>query len=375
MILGLIADNAWVDAVARLGVVAVLLPLTVIVLTYVERKVLGRIQQRLGPMRVGPYGILQGVADSIKLLAKEDLRPQTADRWTFELAPFVIVAPVVVAIVSLPFTADFFVRNLALGLFYIVAVSGLSIVGFVMAGWGSDNKYALLGGVRAGAQLISYEIPLILSVVGVAMLGQTLDLVRIVGFQHNVPYIAYQPLGFLLFIIAALAEVYRQPFDIPVAESEVVGGPFVEYSGIRWSMFQMGEYASMVVLSILASIIFLGGWSWPLGDVPAWAQLLLMLFKTSFFIFLFMLMRASLPRVRIDQLMAYAWQILLPLAFLQIIINGLVLVYGWPEFTLTILSGAGAALAIYLTYFAARRSGATGQMAAAPPGQRVGSVL
>ena len=144
-------------------------------LTWVERKVIGRLQMRLGPMRVGPYGLLQGVADTIKLLTKEDVRPHTADRWTFELAPFVIVVPVIMSLVAMPFTADLFIRNLTLGLFYIVAVSGLSIVGFVMAGWGSDNKYALLGGVRAGAQLISYEIPLVLAIVAVAMLAQTLN--------------------------------------------------------------------------------------------------------------------------------------------------------------------------------------------------------
>ncbi len=157
----MIADNAWLDGLVRMGIIAVAMPLSVIILTYLERKVSGRLQQRLGPMRVGPYGLLQGLADTVKLLTKEDLRPQTADRWTFELAPFVVVVPVFLAFVTLPFTADLFVRNLGLGLFFIVAVSGVSIVGFVMAGWGSDNKYALLGGARAAAQLISYEIPLV----------------------------------------------------------------------------------------------------------------------------------------------------------------------------------------------------------------------
>ncbi len=375
MILSMIADNPWVDAVARMGIVALLVPISVIVLTWVERKVIGRLQMRLGPMRVGPYGLLQGVADTIKLLTKEDLRPQTADRWTFELAPFVIVVPVLMAVVSLPFTADLFVRNMGIGLFYIVAVSGFSIVGFVMAGWGSDNKYALLGGLRAGAQLISYEIPLILAVVSIAMLGQTLDLQTIVGQQHATPYIAYQPLAFLLFAIAGLAELYRQPFDIPVAESEVVGGPFVEYSGIRWSMFQMAEFVSLVLISILGSLIFLGGWSWPLGREPAVAlQVILMVIKTSAFILFFMWMRASMPRLRIDQMMSFCWQVLLPFAFLQIIINGLVLVYGWPDWTLTIFSGAGAIAAVYLTHISARRAGVPLE----PPaygGQRLGGVL
>jgi NADH-quinone oxidoreductase subunit H len=371
MILGLIADNAWVDAIARMGIVGGLVPVAVILLTWLERKVMGRLQGRLGPMRVGPYGLLQGVADTVKLLAKEDVRPQTADRWTFELAPFVIVVPVFMALVTLPFTADLFVKNLSLGLFYILAVSGLSIVGFVMAGWGSDNKYALLGGVRAAAQLISYEIPLVMAVLSVAMLSQSLDLGFIVGEQDVVPNIAYQPLAFLIFTIAGLAELYRQPFDIPVAESEVVGGPFVEYSGIRWSMFQMGEFVNLVLISVLASLLFLGGWNWPISSDSAAPQVIQMLIKTSAFILFFMWARGSLPRLRIDQMMQYCWQILLPLAFLQIIINGLVLVYDWPNVILTVLSGAAAAFALYVTYRAARVSGVRHQ----PGFERVGSVL
>ncbi|MDO8616751.1 MAG: NADH-quinone oxidoreductase subunit NuoH [Dehalococcoidia bacterium] len=371
----LVSSNPWLESLVRLGVVGVLLPLSVIILSWLERKVLGRLQVRLGPMRVGPYGVLQGVADTVKLLTKEDLRPQTADRWTFELAPFVIVVPVIMAIVALPFTADLFVRNLALGLFYIIAVTSLSIVGFVMAGWGSDNKYALLGGVRAGAQLISYEIPLVMAIVAVAMLGQTLNLNAIVALQDDTPFIAYQPLAFLLFTIAGLAELYRQPFDIPVAESEVVGGPFVEYSGIRWSMFQMGEFVSMVLISILGSLIFLGGWIWPFnGDIGPLGQAALMSVKTFAFILFFMWMRGSMPRLRIDQMMSLCWQLLLPFAFLQIIINGLVLVYDWPDWTLSVLSGAGALAAVYLIYRAARQQGVTYEPAVTGR-QRVGSVL
>ncbi|MCH7836790.1 MAG: NADH-quinone oxidoreductase subunit NuoH, partial [Chloroflexi bacterium] len=305
-----------------MGIIALAMPVAVIILTYLERKISGRLQMRLGPMRVGPYGTLQGVADAIKFLTKEDLRPQTADRWTFELAPFAVVVPVFLAFVTLPFTADLFVRNLSLGLFFIVAVSGLSIVGFVMAGWGSDNKYALLGGARAAAQLISYEIPLVLAVVAVAMIAYTpeagrgsLNLVEIVDGQGRVPFIVWQPLGFFIFMIAGLAELYRQPFDIPVAESEVVGGPFIEYSGIRWSMFQMAEFVNMVLISVLASLLFLGGWNWPLGNGAGIAlQVPLIFVKTSFFILLFIWLRFSLPRLRIDQMMQFCWQVLLPFA-------------------------------------------------------------
>lgn len=373
--LAFVSDNPWLEAVARLAIIALLVPVGVIMLTWAERKVIGRLQMRLGPMRVGPYGLLQGFADTIKLLTKEDVRPDTADRWTFELAPFVIVVPVIMALVALPFTADLFVSNLALGLFYIVAVSGLSIVGFVMAGWGSDNKYALLGAVRAAAQLISYEIPLVMAVLAVAMVPQSLNLAEIVTGQEDTPNIAYQSLAFLIFAIAGTAELYRPPFDIPVAESEVVGGPTVEYSGIRWSMFQLGEFVSMVLISILGSLIFLGGWQWPWSmfdeSVPVAAQVVTMLAKTSLFIFFFMWVRASLPRLRIDQMMSFCWQLLLPFAFLQIIINGLVLVYDWPNETMVLLSGAAAAGAIYLTYRAARMSGVRYQ----PGHQQVGSVL
>jgi NADH-quinone oxidoreductase subunit H len=375
VILGLILDNAWIDAIIRMGIVGLLVAVGVIMLTWLERKVIGRLQMRLGPMRVGPYGLLQGFADTIKLVTKEDVRPHTADRWTFELAVFAVVIPTLMAAVAVPFTSDLFVSNLPLGLFYIMAVSGLGIVGFVMAGWGSDNKYALIGGVRAAAQLISYEIPLVMSVLAVAMIAQSLDLPTIVADQDDVPYIVYLPLGFIIFTIAGLAELYRQPFDIPVAESEVVGGPSVEYSGIRWSMFQLGEFVSMVLISLLGSLIFLGGWVWPVSvftdDVPGVVQAVLMLVKTLAFIVFFMWMRASLPRLRIDQLMAYCWQFLLPFAFLQIIINGLVLVYDWPEVIMTVLSGASAAVALYLTYKVARSSGTRLR----PGAQRVGSVL
>ncbi len=370
-----ISSNPWLDALVRLGIVALLLPVGVIWLTWLERKVIGRLQQRLGPMRVGPYGLLQGIADTIKLITKEDVRPVTADRWVFELAPFVIVVPVIMALAALPFTAEILVRNMALGLFYIVAVTGLSIVGMVMAGWGSDNKYALLGAVRAGAQLISYEVPLILTAVAVAMLAQSMNLQAIVGAQHDTPFIAYQPLGFIVFSIATLAELYRQPFDIPVAESEVVGGATVEYSGIRWSMFQLGEFASLVLFSVLGSLIFLGGWTWPLDPdgLDGSIQALLMVVKVAMFIIFFMWMRGSLPRLRIDQLMALCWQVLLPFTLLQIMINGLVLAYDWPDWTLTALSGAGAAAMIFVVYQAARREGVPLAPSAGP--QRVGSVL
>jgi NADH-quinone oxidoreductase subunit H len=241
-----------------------------------------------------------------------------------------------------------------------------------MAGWGSDNKYALLGGARAAAQLISYEIPLVLAVVAVAMFGQSLNLTELVDGQGRVPFIVWQPLAFFIFVVAGLAELYRQPFDIPVAESEVVGGPFVEYSGIRWSMFQMAEFVNMVLISLLAALLFLGGWNWPLGnEVGIGLQAPLIFVKASFFILLFMWLRFSLPRLRIDQLMAFCWQVLLPFTFLQIIINGWVLVYDWPDWVLGAVSGAATLAVVYLTYHGARRAAEP----VSPRLHRVGSVL
>ena len=228
--------NVWIDAVLRLQIVVIVMTVVVMALIYIERKFVGRIQMRLGPMRTGPYGTLQSVADAIKLLTKEDLRPATADFWLFELAPYVTFIPGFMTLLALPFMQGWGVRNLSLGLFYIVAVSGVSIIGYIMAGWASDNKYALLGAVRSAAQLISYEIPMILAVLATAMVAGTLDIEAITLQQTTVPNIVMQPLPFFIIMTALLAELSRRPFDIPIGESELVGGPWVEYSGIRWSI-------------------------------------------------------------------------------------------------------------------------------------------
>lgn len=347
--------NIWLDALLGLLVVVLLMILTVLALIYIERKLSARIQMRLGPMRVGPYGLLQTVADMVKLLGKEDLRPAQADRWVFELAPFAIFVPAFLAFVAIPFTRDWAISFLDLGLFYVVAVTGLSFIGFLMAGWASDNKYALLGGMRAAAQLISYEIPLVLSLLAVSMVVGTLSLRDIVEFQGRVPLFVWQPLALFIFIAAALAELERQPFDIPTAESEVVGGPFIEYSGMRWAMFFLTSYASLFIYSLLGALVFLGGWDWPLGrEAGLWLQLIWMFAKTSFLILVFMWIRFTFPRLRIDQLMGYCWKVLIPLTFLQIFLNGLVLVYEWPDGILFLTSGAGLLLAGYVMYRAVR---------------------
>jgi NADH-quinone oxidoreductase subunit H len=330
----------WLDAILRLLILVSFMTLLVMFLTWLERKVAGRIQQRMGPTRTGPMGLLQPFADAGKLLTKEDMKPVTADRWVFDLAPFALFVPIFVSFLALPYTEDIWVRSLALGLFFLVAVQSVSIVGVLMAGWGSDSKYALLGAVRGVAQMISYEIPLVLSVVCVAMLSQSLDMQRIIEDQDVVPNIVWQPLTFVIFIAAVLAELNRQPFDMSVGESELAGGWFIEYSGIRWSLFQLAEFANLFILALFGSIIFLGGYAWPFGLDVGWPlQLLLTLMKTALMILLFMWLRFSLPRLRIDQMMAFAWKILIPMTFVQVFLNGLVLIYDWPKIVLTITSG------------------------------------
>jgi NADH-quinone oxidoreductase subunit H len=331
--------NRWLDAIVRIIFITLLVTVNTLVMTYAERKVIGRMQARLGPTRTGPAGTLQPIADAIKLLTKEDLRPRLADRWAFELAVYLVFVPVFLAFIALPYAHDWSIRFLDLGLFYIVAVLGVNIVGWMMAGWGSDNKYALLGGVRAVAQMISYEIPLIVAVLCVAMVTGTLDIRAIIEQQNAWPLIVYQPLPAFLFVVAMLAELNRQPFDIAVAESEVVGGVTIEYSGIRWSLFQLAEYSALFVLAVLFSGLFLGGYAWPGAlhafntSLPAWIpQLILTLIKTSVIMVGMIVIRGSLPRLRIDQMMALAWKLLIPVAFVQLFADGWVLVYhpfGW----------------------------------------------
>jgi NADH-quinone oxidoreductase subunit H len=348
-------DHPFVSAI--LGLVTITLVMTVAVMyaTWYERKIVARMQQRLGPTRTGPFGLLQPIADTLKLLTKEDLRPASADVVAFEAAVFAIFVPAFLILVAVPFTADWFVSPLPLSLLYIVALSGLSFIGFLMAGWGSDSKYALLGGMRAAAQLISYEIPLILALIGVVMITSSADVYQIILYQDEVPLIVWQPLGFIIFLIAAIAELERQPFDIPTGESEVAGGVFIEYSGIRWSMFQLTSYVNMYAFSLLGAFVFLGGWEWPFGRDVGWGyQLLLTMAKMSLFIAFFLWVRASFPRLRVDQLMSYAWKVLIPFALVQIFLNGLVLVYDLPDVTLLITSGAGAAALVFVVYQAVR---------------------
>jgi NADH-quinone oxidoreductase subunit H len=344
-------DQPALSALLALIVLTLVMTFAVMFATYYERKAVARIQQRMGPMRTGPYGILQAFADTVKLVAKEDLRPATADPVAFDLAVFAIFVPAFLTLVVVPFTEDWVISSVPLSLLYLLAVSGLSFVGFLMAGWGSDSKYALLGGMRAAAQLISYEVPLILSMVGIVMITASVSVSDIIIFQDKVPLIVWQPLGFIIFLTASVAELERQPFDIPTGESEVAGGVFIEYSGIRWSMFQLTSYVNMYVFSLLGAFVFLGGWEWPFGRDIGWGyQLLLTLVKMSIFIVFYLWVRATFPRMRVDQLMSYAWKVLIPFALVQIFLNGLVLVYDLPDIALLITSGAAAVALVALVY-------------------------
>ncbi len=337
--------NVWVDAIIRLLLIVGMMTVVVMGLIYIERKIIARFQMRLGPTRTGPLGLLQSLADALKLLGKEDLRPRNADPLVFEFAVFVVFVPVFMGFVAIPFAFDWNVRVLELGLFYVIAISSVNVVGWVMAGWSSDNRYAMIGALRAAAQGISYEVPLILAVLAVAMVAGSLNLNEITGQQGHIPYIVWQPLAFAIFYVAMLAELNRTPFDIPIGESEVVGGPFVEYSGIRWSMFFLAEYAGLFILCLLASAVFLGGWAWPLGEDAGFLwQVVLTSAKTGLLIFSVFWVRVTVPRMRIDQLMAFSWKVLMPLSFALILGNGLILVYEWPDVFLLVPNVIGLVL-------------------------------
>ena len=337
----------WI--VVGLLVMFVFLSVVVLSLTWLERKVLGRLQRRLGPTRTGPMGLMQPVADAIKLVLKEDIIPSESEKAIFWVAPVIVVVSAFMIWVTIPGSPDAVIQNLeSLGLFYIIAFAVVGILGLVLAGWGSANKYGTLGGLRAAAQLISYEIPVIMVVIAVAMLAQSMNMKEIVAQQAPYPYVLIQPLGLVIFFIAGLAEVGRTPFDIYFAESEIVGGPFVEYSGAHWSVFFLAEYVNTFAIAALTVLLFLGGWSGPFLE-GNW-DIVWFFVKVYAVILVIFWIRGTFPRLRIDQLMSFAWKVMVPLSFYTIVITAIYMFYGWPAWSLTLMSVAGLVVVAWLIY-------------------------
>ena len=318
------------------AVVAVAL-LHVAYATYWERKVIGHMQVRLGPREVGPFGLFQPFADGIKLFFKEDIIPANADKPLFYLAPVIFFVAALTSLSVLPFFNGFVIADINVGLLFLFAMSSLGAYGIVLSGWSSNSKYAFLGGMRSASQIISYEIAMGLSLVGVMMLAGSLNLTDIVKAQQQYPlgiFAIPQILGFFVFVVAAFAETNRLPFDLPEAESELVAGYFTEYSGFRFALFFLGEYTGMLIMSAIAALCFLGGWGLPAfitNNVPHILALVLGLFwfliKVYAFMFFYYWIRATLPRYRYDQLMAIGWKLLIPLALANIVLTGLVKIW------------------------------------------------
>jgi NADH-quinone oxidoreductase subunit H len=336
-------DLAW--SALGLAVMFGVLSVIVLSLTWLERKALGRLQLRYGPTRTGLFGLMQPIADAVKLIIKEDIIPDDSEKAIFWIAPVIVVVSAFVIWVTIPGGDTVVVRNLPLGLFYIIAFAVIGILGLVLAGWGSANKYGIMGGLRSAAQLISYEIPVVLVAAAVAILAQSLDMREIVAQQSSYPYLVVLPLGFVVFFVAGLAEVGRTPFDIYHAESEVVGGPFVEYSGAHWSVFFLAEYINTFAIAALTTLLFLGGWGGPALPDVVW-----FLLKSYAVVLVVFWVRGTFPRLRIDQLMAFAWKVMVPLSFYTVIIAAVYRFYGLPWWSLTILSMAGLAVAGWIIY-------------------------
>ena len=330
--------------VIKIAIIMAVLPLIVAAVTLAERKVIAFMQVRLGPMRVGPWGLLQPISDPIKLLLKEDIIPAQADKWIFMLAPVVCLIPAFIVFAVIPFgpavnilgkPVTFYVTDINIGVLYVLSISSVGVLGIILAGWASNSKYPLLGALRSAAQMVSYEVALGFSIIGVLMLAGTLSLVSIVEAQKNagVWYVFYQPVAFILFFICGVAETNRAPFDLPEAESELVAGFHTEYSGFRFSLFFLAEYANMITVSAMAVTLFLGGWLRPFPNVAALGfldiipSIVWFAIKVVVFIYFYLWFRASWPRYRYDQLMKLGWQILLPISIANVVVTAIVMLF------------------------------------------------
>jgi NADH-quinone oxidoreductase subunit H len=303
-------------------------------LTWVERKLMAFVQMRPGPNRVGPFGLLQPLADGLKFLFKEDVIPTNANVFLYVAAPVVSLIPALLSFSVIPFGPWLQVSDLSVGLLFIFAITSLGVYGIVLGGWASNSKYPLMGAIRSSAQMISYELSLTLSVIGVLMIANTLSLAQLVSSQHGTWFgfiprwnIFLQPVAFLVYVCSAIAETNRLPFDLAESEQELVAGWHTEYSSLKFAMFMLAEYANMVTVSALATIMFLGGWSGPMFG-PFWLQAALptfwFLLKIFIFIFFYVLLRSTIPRFRYDQLMKFGWKVLLPLALANILVTSFI---------------------------------------------------
>lgn len=333
----------------KIIVIFIAMLLGVAYLTWLERKVLGHMQIRYGPMRTGWHGLLQPIADGIKLVFKEDIVVDNANKVIYTIAPFIVAVCAFASFAVVPFgyeltlfgrTIPLRIADVNIGILYIFALSSLSVYGVTLAGWASNNKYALMGGLRGAAQMVSYELSAGLSIIGVLMLTGSLSPVEIVKAQSDVWFFVKQPLGFILFLICGIAECNRTPFDLPEAESELVAGFHVEYSSMKFALFFLAEYAHMIVMGALITTLFLGGWHLPFIDVTAFhptgitGQLLLALLPIAVFVakvfcclFFFIWLRATYPRLRYDQLMTFGWKVLFPLALFNIVLTAVLQIF------------------------------------------------
>lgn len=310
----------WADLillVLQWTCIVAIITLNVIILIWLERKISGFMQERLGPNRLGPFGCFQTIADTLKLLTKEDIVPSKADKWIFKTAPmfFIIVSVMLYAVI--PMGKNMAVVDLNIGLFYFISVGSLTTIAILMAGWSSNNKWSLLGAMRSVAQMISYEIPLAFSLLGVVMIAGSLNLSDIVAAQDKFWFILLQPVAFVTYFIAATAELNRGPFDMPEAEQELTAGAYTEYTGMRWALFFLAEYTNLVAVSALAATLFFGGWQGPW--LPSWIWIII---KTYLIMLVFMWLKWTFPRIRMDHLMSLSWKVLIPVSLINILITG-----------------------------------------------------
>jgi len=358
-------NNIIVASVIKSGILILALLTAFAYMTLIERRVVAKMQGRLGPNRAGPFGLFQPIADALKMIFKEQLVPSQAKKLTYLIAPVISVVVALCAFAVVPVgnnwidgkhsVWDPFIGDINVGLLWILSISSLAVYGIVLGGWSSGNRYSLLGSLRSAAQMVSYETSLGLALSGTLMWAGTLSLVGIVHSQlsQGIWFIFAQPLGFVIYFIAGVAEVNRAPFDLPEAEQELTAGYLTEYSGLRWSLYQMSEYINMITVSAVASTLFFGGWSFfgfGLERIPG-LSLLIFLIKVAFFLFVFIWLRATLPRIRYDRLMRLGWTLLLPLAVLNVVITATVVALGWPWW----INGLAGLLIILAVLFYERR--------------------